>query len=186
MPAAIDLTGKRFGRLVAMHLAPKNEASKARRWVCGCDCGETITVQQGNLGRCINSCGCLRKELLSLQKTNLKHGKRKTRAYSVWTSMMNRCRNPKVPAYKNYGGRGIVVCIAWHRFEAFYADMGDPPPGFDLDRIDNNGNYEPNNCRWATRSENIKNSRARITDAKGCFTKEVVNETWNEKSVACP
>lgn len=186
MPAAIDLTGKRFGRLVALHLVPKNEASKARRWVCRCDCGQTITVQRGNLGIYTNSCGCLRSELASLQKTNLKHGKKKTRAYSVWNSMLNRCRNPKVPAYKNYGGRGIVVCDEWHSFESFYADMGDPPPGFDLDRINNNGNYEPNNCRWTTRSENIKNARARKTDSTGRFTKEVGSQTWNEKSAVRP
>lgn len=90
---------------------------------------------------------------------NLKHGMRRTKLWSVWQGMLNRCRNPKVPAFVNYGGRGITVCDRWLVFQNFAEDMGNPPLGMLLDRVDNSIGYTPDNCRWATRTEQNRNRR---------------------------
>ena len=94
-------------------------------------------------------------------KRNTTHGLSHTRAYHCWRGMKVRCSNPRYDWYEYYGGRGIAVCERWLIFENFYADMGDPPPGMSLDRIDVDGNYEPGNCRWATAAEQVANRRPR-------------------------
>lgn len=90
----------------------------------------------------------------------LRHGKTGTRVHDIWTNILQRCRNPKVPHYERYGGRGVTVCDRWLIFENFLADMGEPAAGLEIDRIDNQKGYEPGNCRWVTRSHNCRNRRS--------------------------
>lgn len=120
-------------------------------WLCRCSCGNerTISTSQfkaGHSTKC-RSCGT---------KT---HGKSRTLIHRIWNGMMMRCTNPNNSAYHRYGGRGITVCESWKTFSNFYADMGDPPEGMSLDRINNDGNYEPSNCRWATDKQQSRNRR---------------------------
>ena len=97
---------------------------------------------------------------------NMTHGKTKHPIYSIWSSMIARCYIPSATGYKNYGARGISVCDAWHTFENFYKDMGDQPKGLEIDRIDNNGNYEKSNCHWVTHWENNQNKRPYVRKTK--------------------
>lgn len=111
---------------------------------------------------------------------NFKHGKVGTSTYHVWSSMIARCRNPKCPAYPNYGGRGIGVCEAWTSFSGFLADMGERPEGLSLDRVDNDQGYSPENCRWATRTEQARNKRStRLITVNG---ETLSTAEWSERS----
>lgn len=167
----IDLSGKVFGRLVAISLSEKRIAGRTA-WNCLCECGNKTIVTGCNLTNGVSkSCGCLQKELASkvAAVSNKTHGMTNSPEFKAWRSMKKRCYQETDISYKNYGGRGIKVCDAWlESFENFYQDMGPRPIGMSLDRKNNSGNYEKNNCRWATKIEQGRNNRAnRIINFQG-------------------
>ena len=150
------MIGKRFGRLVVLSEAERNKCG-SRRWLCQCDCGEQKAITGNNLStNQTTSCGCFQREGAAARK--LTHGMRHTKIYKVWHSMLERCHDTKNQAWIRYGGRGIKVCESWKSFENFIADMGNTPfAGAQIDRENNNGDYEPSNCRWATGTQNARN-----------------------------
>lgn len=168
MSKLIDLTRQRFGRLTVVGRAPNKKRQPT--WKCQCECGNLTIVQGGHLRAGISrSCGCLSRELLrerNKDNTNhLRHGQSGyearacTGAYSSWRAMKTRAINSNATGHENYYDRGITICDRWLMFENFYEDMGDRPKGMSIDRIGNDGNYEPGNCRWATREQQYENKR---------------------------
>lgn len=159
---AIDITGQRFSRLVA--LGPvEHTVNKSVRWLCQCDCGDTNIVPAKSLRfGDIQSCGCLSRDKSRQRRTT--HGKSATSIYRIWRLMITRCENPHHKAYHHYGGRGIGVCPEWRAsFEDFEFYVAQLPrysePGYKLDRIDNDDGYKPGNVKWSTQAQQLRNTR---------------------------
>lgn len=149
--------GSRFTRLVVVKKSI-HPTLKGSAFECACDCGAVKVVTGYNLKNgLVKSCGCYHNDYWREQRTT--HGLSKTSVYNAWSNMKRRCLNPRHPQYSEYGGRGITVSDEWLSFDSFFADMGHPPAGTSLDRIDNNKGYSKENCRWATKHQQVRNTR---------------------------
>lgn len=168
-PIAEDLTGQAFSRLTVV------EYVGDRRWRCRCVCGKEVFPDGSSLRKGkTKSCGCQRRDdTIARNRTadragrkngRFLHGLHGTPEYTIWKGLKQRCSNPRLKAYANYGGRGVCVCERWRlSFDAFLEDMGSrPSPQHEIDRIDNDGNYEPSNCRWVKRAVNSRNKRTNL------------------------
>jgi len=156
MPRFLNLAGQRYERLTVLdHFVIVNHLTK---WLCRCSCGNQKWIRANSLRRGVTiSCGCIRN-----RGNRLKHGMTRTKIYRAWANMKTRCSNLQRQEFNRYAGRGIELCERWMNFENFLADVGQPPsPKHSIDRIDNDGNYEPGNVRWATFTQQMANRRYR-------------------------
>lgn len=186
----VDLSGKRFGRLTVLGRGSEYidvSGTSKYKYRCVCDCGNYVWVRPDDLKKgATKSCGCLRKEngtkqLRKIHKERMRGAPHKNaRLYNIWTGMKQRCENPNHPRYSDWGGRGISVTAEWHDFASFqnWALQNGYDNSLSIDRIDVNGNYEPANCRWATKKEQANNTRnSRFLEVNG--TKHTVAE-WSD------
>lgn len=185
MATAKDLTGCRFGYWTVIEKAEKRKGISNQYWVCVCDCGRTGEVASTALTKGKSkSCGCKRTELFSVSRKT--HGKTHSRLYPIWTSMKQRCNNQNYPQFYLYGGRGIGYCAEWEDFEPFQEwayshgyDENAPRGQCTLDRIDNDGNYSPENCRWVTAKKQATNRRD--NDMVSAFGKTQTISEWADE-----
>lgn len=161
MPAMRNvLQGETYGRLTTLQEVLPRQGK--RRFIVRCSCSKVLTVLLNNMVTgTTQSCGCLALEVRT------KHGMSNTKTYQVWADMLARSSNPKHRQHSDYLGRGITVCENWQKFENFYADMGEAPEGLSLDRVDNDGGYCRENCRWSTATEQQRNKQRKIAPQAG-------------------
>ncbi len=184
MPAFKDITGTRFGTLTVLKRGPDDNTGKNTRWWCKCVCGNETLLSRTAL-KSARSCGCLSVELSRINRTKHGHSRRgfMSREYQTWQGMNQRCDNL---TDQWYGGRGIRVCERWrngsdgrHGFDCFLSDMGPKPTGTEIDRIDTDGNYTPENCRWVPKSVNCNNKRTNVMLTINCETNTLAE--WSRK-----